>query len=189
MTTRLLRWKNNRLLHGTGPAVRSSFIESAFRCTRSLMSVRYAAGMIPMAYWFSGFFARPNVQQPHVLPARACWRTITTPFNGVGVRLPELQGERPTVAVIGALADQLELSGSNAWVYLSYTCWGGKIDSVYGVARSEDGSRIGPLDEYEWEKCQETYVARMTPLWHFGARCDQLPAVLSRVLGRRITRR
>lgn len=90
---------------------------------------------------------------------------ITAPFDGVGVRLPELQGERPSLEVIEALAEQIGLARSQAWVYLTYTCWGGKIDSVYGVAQSEHGSRVGPLDEPNWQKCQETYIALMT---HFG---------------------
>ena len=118
-----------------------------------------------MAYWFSGFFARPQIPRPAIFPARACWRSITAPFDGVGVRLPELQEERPEVERIEALADQLGLSASQSWVYLTYTCWAGKIDSVYGMAQSQDGVRIGPLDESDWKKTKETYVALMA---HFG---------------------
>ena len=118
-----------------------------------------------MAYWFSGFFARPNVAPPVVLPARACWRTIAAPFDGVGVCLPELQGERPAIQVVEGLATELGLAESQAWVYLTYTCWGGKIDSVYGIAESKHGGRIGPLEEADGKKCKETYIALMA---HFG---------------------
>jgi hypothetical protein len=118
-----------------------------------------------MAYWFAGFFARPRVTPPTALPPRACWRTITTPFDGVGVQLAGLRSERPPVATIEALAVELGFASAQAWIYLTYSCWGGRIESVYGLANSADGGRIGPVDVLDKDEAKQAYVALMA---HFG---------------------
>lgn len=85
-----------------------------------------------MAFWFTGFFSRPTVPLPETLPAGAVWRDIATPFVGVGLRLADSDGKH-TPAEVDALARQLGLDGAECWVFLRYTCWGGRIDSVDGL--------------------------------------------------------
>ena len=122
-----------------------------------------------MSYWFAGFFARPRLPKPEILPARACWRAIDAPFDGVGVDLPHLHGERPSVAEIEEMARDFGLAASTAWLYLTYTCWGGELDSVYGFGKSDDRGRIGPIDVGTGEQVEPAYLALMD---HFGVAAD-----------------
>ena len=117
-----------------------------------------------MAYWFAGFFARPRFPQPGELPANADWRPLSAPFDGVGVRLPDLNGEEPTLETIRSLATQLGFDQSDSWIYLTYTCWGGRIDSVYGFSRSARGE-LGPIEESDGDKVEDAFVTLME---HFG---------------------
>jgi hypothetical protein len=75
-----------------------------------------------VAYEFAGFFARPSVPRPEALPEGAVWREITTPFVGVGVRLPALTDSEglPALADVQALARSLGVSAADRWVYLNY---------------------------------------------------------------------
>ena len=113
-----------------------------------------------MAYQFAGFFAQPAVSKPLDLPANAVWREITSPFAGVGVRLPDLIGSRPAVADVESLASQLGLEKADRWLYLIYVCWGGTIDFVYGVGSSM-GTRFGPFEESALDRVERVYTELM----------------------------
>jgi hypothetical protein len=113
-----------------------------------------------MAYWFAGFFARPPVARPAALPPGACWKAIAEPFDGIGVRLPDLEGEEPPVETIEALAKQFGLGGATTWVYLTYTCWAGRVDSVYGLVRTPQ-EQFGPLGESDGDKVRQAYLDLM----------------------------
>lgn len=91
-----------------------------------------------MAYQFAGFLASPRVPRPDVLPIGAVWRDIVMPFFGVGVRLPALLGKSPPRAEVETLARQCGVYAAERWLYLTYDCWGGAIDFVYGLG-SRDG--------------------------------------------------
>ena len=78
-----------------------------------------------MGYQFAGFFASPSLPRPAVLPERAVWREVISPFVGVGVRLRDLLGKTPTRVEVEALARQLGLAAADRWLYLTYDCWGG----------------------------------------------------------------
>jgi hypothetical protein len=101
------------------------------------------ATIADMAYEFAGFFARPPLPQPTVLPPTAVWREIVSPFIGIGVRLPWLLGQEPTEAEVDGLAAQLGLGRADRWIYLTYDCWGGMLVGVYGMGTSL-GQRFGP---------------------------------------------
>ena len=98
-----------------------------------------------MAFWFTGFFARPGVPRPEVLSPGAVWRDIATPFIGVGVRLAG-SDDTQSPAEVEALARRLGLDGAESWVFLKYTCWGGRIDSVDGLG-SCGGVPFDPISE------------------------------------------
>ena len=115
-----------------------------------------------MAYWFTGFFARPTVQRPETLPRGGVWRDIATPFLGVGVRLSASgdDEELANPADVQALAGQLGLFAADSWVYLSYVCWGGRIDFVYGLG-CRDGVPFGPVEESAHDKVKAAYTDLM----------------------------
>jgi hypothetical protein len=100
-----------------------------------------------MTYEFTGFFARPNVPWPANLPQGTVWREISTPFIGVGVRLPGSEDRHPTPAETDMLIRQLGLEAADCWIYLIYVCWGGGIDFVYGFG-SRDGVLFGAVKEF-----------------------------------------
>jgi hypothetical protein len=101
-----------------------------------------------VAYRFAGFFACPTVPRPNVLPTGAVWQNIVTPFDGVGVRLPAFIGKVPPAAEVEALARQFGLYATERWLYLTYDCWAGYIDFVYGLG-SRSGEPFGPVDSRE----------------------------------------
>jgi hypothetical protein len=113
-----------------------------------------------LAYWFAGFFARPATDKPLVLPDDAVWRAIEAPFSGVGVRLPSLLGESPSVPEITRLAGELGMNAAEGWLFIVYTCWGGRIDSVYGLGR-RGGRHFGPVEESDLAKVKAAYVTLM----------------------------
>jgi hypothetical protein len=113
-----------------------------------------------MAYWFAGFFARPVVPRPEALPQGAVWREITTPFVGVGVRLPALLGKVPPPADVQTLARELGLLAADRWIYLTYTCWAGQIDVVYGLG-SRGGVPFGPVKESARQTVKAAYTSLM----------------------------
>lgn len=116
-----------------------------------------------MAYWFAGFFARPAIPKPDDLRADALWREISQPFIGVGVRLPHLQGKCPSASEVATLADALGLGAADCWLYLTYTCWGGQIDSVYGLG-SRGGVAFGPVEESARDTVEPAFIGLMSQL-------------------------
>jgi len=119
-----------------------------------------------MAYTFEGFFARPQVRRPNFLPPGVEWRTISTPFVGVGVRLPDADdhfggsNELPTPMALQDLAAEFGLNAADSWIYLTYVCWGGAIDFVHGLGCCK-GVPFGPVAESEHEKVESAYVSLM----------------------------
>jgi hypothetical protein len=119
-----------------------------------------------MAYRFEGFFARPSVRRPDSLPHGVEWRTIDTPFVGVGVRLldadEEFVGsdELPEPTALRDLAIDLGLDAADCWIYLTYVCWGGDIDFVYGLGSCK-GVPFGPVTESEHDKVVGAYTGLM----------------------------
>ena len=113
-----------------------------------------------MAYEFTGFFARPSVSQPVPLPQGAVWREIANPFAGVGVRLPHDEDRLLAPLEAENLARQLGLDVADCWVYLTYVCWGGGIDFVYGLG-SRHGVPFGPVNEDAREAVEAAYTDLM----------------------------
>lgn len=114
-----------------------------------------------MTYHFAGFLAASRIKQPERLPERAVWREIDRPFAGVGLRLPEFIGERPEPAVVSRFADELGFATSHSWLYLTYTCWGGVVDFVFGFG-AKNGHPFGPLESDE--HAEDIYVELMSKL-------------------------
>jgi hypothetical protein len=113
-----------------------------------------------LAYQFAGFFAKPPIDRQGNLPEGAVWRHIAEPFLGVGVRLPALIGERPAIADVQRLLRQLGLHRATDWLYVTYDCFGGDLDFVYGVG-VRGGHHFGPLDESDWSKVEGVYLGLM----------------------------
>ena len=119
-----------------------------------------------MAYQFEGFFARPSIRRPNSLPQGVKWRAITTPFVGVGVRMPEVDGqfggsdELPSPIALQNLASEFGLDRADCWIYLTYVCWGGDIDFVYGVGCC-NGVPFGPVTESERGRVEAAYTSLM----------------------------
>ena len=124
-----------------------------------------------MAYRFAGFFARPAVPRPAVLSQDAVWREIAVPFVGIGVRLPSLfrEDDLPAICEVHALARQLGLEESDCWLYLTYICWGGDIDFVYGFG-CRAGVKFGPVKEFAGDKVEGAYTGLMA---QFGISADE----------------
>lgn len=123
-----------------------------------------------MPYIFTGFFARPRLPTPEILPKDAQWRVVTSPFDGVGVYLPHmftlLKGHPPTVEAVEVEARELGLAAAEAWLYLDYRCWGGPPDFVWGFGKSDEKGRIGPIFvSGSWEETRPAFIALMA---HFG---------------------
>jgi hypothetical protein len=114
-----------------------------------------------VAYEFTGFFARPAVPQPRTLPQGAVWRAIAKPFTGVGVRLPD-SDDRLLLppSETEALARQFGLDAAEFWVYLTYVCWGGDIDFVYGLG-SRRGVTFGPVKDDTRDGVEAAYTGLM----------------------------
>jgi hypothetical protein len=119
-------------------------------------------GRVGVAYEFVGFLARPTVTRPESLPDGAVWREITAPFVGVGVRLPTSfnRNALPAPDAVQVLARSLGVIAANRWLYLDYVCWGGDIDSVYGLG-SRDGVPFGPVEESNLDRVKAVYVGLM----------------------------
>ena len=116
-----------------------------------------------MTYQFAGFFCPFRIARPTTLPAGAVWREIARPFVGIGVRLPEFVGKSPETQVIQDLANSLGFGGLNMWLYLSYDCWGGRIDFVYGYGLA-NGKTFGPVEESALDAVEDTYISIMSRL-------------------------
>ena len=110
-----------------------------------------------MAYGFTGFFAAPVLAQPAGLPPGAAWREIASPFTGVGISLPPLLSNTPARDEVEALARQLGLDAAERWLYLTYICWAGQIEFVYGLGASA-GVPFGPVKEDEQDTVERAYT-------------------------------
>jgi hypothetical protein len=108
-------------------------------------------------YRFAGFFAKPLIDQPASLPEDAVWRSISLPFTGVGVRLPALIGESPAPSEVRCLLQQVGLHAATDWLYITYDCWAGRIDYVYGLGVRSDHT-FGPVKEADISKVKTAYV-------------------------------
>ena len=60
-----------------------------------------------MAYQFAGFFIATQMPKPESFPQTATWREITSPFRGVGVRLPHLIGKVVQSDQVQSLAQEI----------------------------------------------------------------------------------
>lgn len=113
-----------------------------------------------MSYRFAGFFAAPTVPAPDVLPEDAVWREIKAPINGVGMRLESFVGQSPDPRVLAALADRFGFSRADRWIYLTYDCWAGQIDFVFGVGMNA-GVSFGPRESSEGDSIEAEYLGLM----------------------------
>jgi hypothetical protein len=111
-------------------------------------------------YRFTGFFARPAIDCPAVLPAGTVWREITTPFTGVGVRLPSLADDEPGPEEARRLLAEVGLGGAADWLFINYVTWAGPIDNVYGLG-SAGGREFGPISESRRETARAAYLELM----------------------------
>jgi len=124
-----------------------------------------------LTYSFDGFFARPAIRRPASIPLKVNWRQIVTPFVGIGLRLPDSDDgfdDRPPPAIIQNLAREFGLNNADSWIYLNYICWGGRIDSVYGLGACH-GIPFGPVAESDGDQVERAYVSLMT---QFGVSAD-----------------
>lgn len=113
-----------------------------------------------MSYRFAGFFADPSVPAPDVLPEGAVWRVIKSPFDGVGLRLESFVGQSPDVRVVAALADGFGFSRADRWIYLTYDCWAGQVDFVFGLGM-KGGVAFGPRESSDEDRVEAEYLALM----------------------------
>jgi hypothetical protein len=111
-------------------------------------------------YRFAGFFAKPWIDRPTSLPEGAVWRSVSVPFAGVGVRLPALIGQSPDPAEVERLLRQVGLHAATDWLYLTYDCWAGRIDYVYGLG-VRSGHAFGPAKESDVSKVRAAYLELM----------------------------
>lgn len=116
-----------------------------------------------MAYRFAGFLTPSRVACPHMLPPGAAWREFPAPFEGSGVRLPELVGKSPDVGTIRELAMSLGFSSVDTWLYLTYDCWGGRIDFIYGFGQVA-GESFGPVEEDALIAVEAAFTSLMAKL-------------------------
>jgi hypothetical protein len=113
-----------------------------------------------VAYLFAGFFVRPAVPRPDVLPKGAVCRDVVSPFTGVGLRIPNLIDVMPDPDTVQVLAREMGLEASECWLYLNYSCWGGAIDFVYGLG-ARYGEPFGPIEESNFAATEAAYVGLM----------------------------
>lgn len=99
-----------------------------------------------MTYQFAGFLADTVLPEPINLPNGASWRAIDSPFRGTGVLLPQFIGKSPEAQEVQYLAESLGFSAAPRWLYLTYDCWAGEVDFVYGLGLGSESS-IGPIEE------------------------------------------
>lgn len=119
-------------------------------------------GSEPMAYQFAGFLvpSDQDIVSSAALPADAICRSITSPFVGVGVRLPALIGKSPSVSQINAFASEIGVARAPSWLYIGYDTWG-RIDSVYAVG-VQDGIAFGPIDDSNIQTVEATFIQVMS---------------------------
>jgi hypothetical protein len=125
-------------------------------------------------YQFAGFFAKPSIDPPKTLPSGAVWRSISVPFDGVGVRIPALLGESPEPSEVHRLLEQLGLDVGSDWLYLTYDCWGGQVDYVYGFGM-RGGQAFGPQVADD-SQAQAVYIDLMGEFGVLPADAIQFPA-------------
>lgn len=113
-----------------------------------------------MAFWFTGFFARPRIDPPTVLPAGAVWREIAVPFVGVGVRLLAQFDNKLNPTEVNRLRVEVGLNEAVDWLFISYVTWGGRIDGVYGLGAT-GGRAFGPIRESDQEPAEAAYLVLM----------------------------
>jgi hypothetical protein len=82
---------------------------------------------------------------------------------GVGVSLPSLLGNTPAREDVEALARQVGLAAADRWLYLTYICWAGQIDFVYGLGAS-GGVPFGPVEEDDEDGIKGAYSRLMAQL-------------------------
>ena len=119
-------------------------------------------------YQFAGFFAKPPIEPPATLPSGVVWRAISAPFAGIGVRVSSLIGQSPQRDEVEILARKLSLLSALEVLYLTYDCWGGGIDYVYGLGVRED-TAFGPVEESDVTKTKQVYLTLMN---EFGVSPD-----------------
>ena len=117
-----------------------------------------------MSYQFAGFFAAPDVPEPKSLPPGGVWREIAKPFVGVGLRIPEFVGKSPEPGLVVSLAQELGIASSSNWLYVTYDCWAGEIDFIYGIG-SRDAITFGPIETSDSSQIKSFYTSLMQ---HFG---------------------
>ncbi len=113
-----------------------------------------------MSYQFAGFFTRPAVPLRE-FPADAVAIQIGAPFLGTGIRFHSLIGKTPAVADVLDLASKIGVAAAPQWIYLTYDCWGGEIDFVYGFT-STDGVLSPPVEDSSWDSVEATYYILMS---------------------------
>ena len=113
-----------------------------------------------MAYWFSGFLAKPPIARPETLLEGEVWREISAPFSGIGVRLEDLLGTNPDPDRVEVLARRLGVVRASEWLYLTYVCWAGRIDLVFGLG-AKGRWRYGPIKESDVSLTRGAYVRLM----------------------------
>jgi hypothetical protein len=115
-----------------------------------------------MAYQFAGFLVptERDLVSAAAVPADAICRPITSPFIGVGIRLPALIGKSPSMSEINAIATAIGVAKAPSWLYLDYDTWG-RIDSVY-AAGVHDGEAFGPIDDTNIQTVEATFLQVMS---------------------------
>jgi hypothetical protein len=121
-----------------------------------------------LAYSFAGFFVKGDLKVPASLPRKAVWRIITVPFAGVGLRTPNLIRGELHARYIRKLALDYGIDGARDWLFIRYVCWGGHVDSVYGLGRC-NSLDFGPTQEDDLSRVQDAYLELMAA---FGVRPD-----------------
>jgi hypothetical protein len=111
-------------------------------------------------YRFTGFFARPAIERPATLPARAVWRELAAPFVGVGVSLSGLADDEPGPDEARRLLAEVGFGGVADWLFINYVTWAGRIESVYGLG-SSGGRAFGPVGGTADDKVREAYLELM----------------------------
>jgi len=114
-----------------------------------------------MAYQFAGFLVptSQDIVSTAALPDDALRRAITSPFVGIGVRLPSLIGKAPPASQVNALAEEIGIAGAPSWLFIAYDTWG-CIDSVYAVG-VRDGIAFGPFDDSNVQTVEATFLQAM----------------------------
>lgn len=127
-----------------------------------------------MAYQFAGLFSKFWPGGVLESAPGVVWKVIDTPFAGVGVRLAALLGESPPPGEVEALRERYGLGQVKDWLYLSYDCWGGRIDFVYGLG-SRGGRRFGPVEDSAMETVEAAYLGLMAEFGVSAADAENFP--------------